>query len=454
VWLSNATKTNGDNVATYNTTIDVYDMSDPRSPKKSGTITTDKLQPSYNYGGYYGKGMIAVDCMDCGGGWYGGYGQLNVQVVDGAVVFPQTAQQQKRLGKETVCYQYANSSGVSIACSKDGACTRPSDYYSGSITCSSLNGAPQTCSGEITKCTYTNSTDYTTCCVPVDSTSISLVKNCNTNDKYRYWTSYSLYVLDLTGSTPRLTDPVELPTADEGVSVLASGQSVYYSYALPYDVKDDQREHVRYYFVQVDLSTPSKPKLVEPVNVPGVLLAVQGDTIYTQDVLWGTSVAQSVINKLTLKDGLAYRQASYLFANQIVETVKLDGAGHVLVSHQQAYNYSQTCSGTSSSQDYATKLTILGASDLSQLSEIAVDNWATFKSAEAGRALFQVSGGLIIMNVQDPVAPYAQAYFPTPGWPQDILFERGNILLAAGRYGIYQFDASAFNLLPAGQSSP
>lgn len=451
VWSSNTAKPDGSYVESYKTTIDVYDMGDPTSPEKAGTITTDKLQPSYNYGGYYGKGMVAIDCMDCRGGWYGGYGQPNVQVVAGAVVFPQTKQQQKLLGKETICNQYPVSSGGSVSCSKDGTCTRPSDFYSGNITCRSLNGASQTCSGEITLCR--SNSDYSVCCLPVDPKSVPLSRNCYTNDRYRYWTSYSLYVLDLAGSAPRLTEPVEFPTADEGVSVLASGQSVYYSYSLPHQVKDDPREHVQYYFVEVDLNTPSKPKLAEPVNVPGALLAVQGDTIYTQDVLWGASTAQSAINKLEIREGLAYRQASYLFADQIVETVKLDGAGHVLVSHQQAYNYSQTCSDTTNSQDYGTRLTILATTDLDKLSQVDVDSWATFKGADDGKALFQVSSGLLVMNVQDASAPYAQAYFPTPGWPQDILFEGDNILIAAGRYGIYKFNANTFNLLPTDQMS-
>jgi hypothetical protein len=367
-------------------------------------------------------------------------------------VFPQTKQQQKLLGKETICNQSPVSSGGIVTCSKDGTCTRPSEYYSGNITCRSLNGGSQTCSGEITLCK--SNSDYSVCCLSVDPQSIPLSRECYTDDRYRWWTSYSLYVLDLTGSTPRLTEPVELPTADEGVSVLASKQSVYYSYMLPEQVQGDTRDHVRYYFVEVDLSTPSKPKLAEPVNVPGNLLAVQGDTIYTQDVLWGASTAQSAINKLQIKDGLAYRQASYLFANQIVETVKLDGAGHVLVSHQRTYDYSRSCSNTTDSQDYGTKLTILATADLAKLSQVDVDSWATFKGADRGKALFQLSNsGLLVMNVQNASAPYAQAYFPTPGWPQDILFEGGNILIAAGRYGIYKFDANAFNLLPTDQMS-
>jgi hypothetical protein len=452
VWAGNVAKTTGSYVDTYQTTIDVYDMIDPLSPEKMGTVTTDKLRPSYSYGGYDGmtKGMVA-EAMPYGGDYFWSGSAPNVAVVDGAVVFPQTQGQNKLIGKETVCSQYPMYSGMSSGpCSSKGECPKPSDYYSGGITCTRLNGGQETCAGEISYCTYADADNgYSVCCVPVDATKVQLSTNCYTNDRIRYWTSYSLYVLDLTGDAPRLTDPIEFATENQGLSVLASGKKVYYSYNLPYEVKGDTRPLLRYYIVEVDLSTPAKPTPAEPVNVPGELLAVDGNTIYTQDVIWGTSRAQSVINKLTLKDGLAYREASYLFANQIVQSVKLDGAGHVLVAHNQTWDSSQACSTTAyNDQTYNTKLTVLSTEDLAKISEIAVDSWATFKTAESGRALFQVSGGLMIINVQDPEAPFAQAYFATPGWPQDVLVENGNILIAAGPYGIYQFDASASNLLP------
>ena len=63
------------------------------------------------------------------------------------------------------------------------------------------------------------------------------------------------------------------------------------------------------------------------------------------------------------------------------------------------------------------QLSILDAQSFDVLSESDVDNWATFKSARAGKALFQVSGGLLIVNIEDAAHPKAQAYFPSQGWP-------------------------------------
>ena len=95
-------------------------------------------------------------------------------------------------------------------------------------------------------------------------------------------------------------------------------------------------------------------------------------------------------------------------------------------------------------------MTILDAEDdtLSILSETFVDSWATLKDAQSGRALFQVPGGLLVFNLDNPSRPYPQAFFPTLGWPTDILVNGRDVLFAAGRYGIYSFDLDTFNLLP------
>jgi hypothetical protein len=92
-------------------------------------------------------------------------------------------------------------------------------------------------------------------------------------------------------------------------------------------------------------------------------------------------------------------------------------------------------------------LSILDAQSLEVSGEAEVDQWATFTDAKAGRALFSVSGGLLVFNVEDASKPVAQAYFPTVTFPSDIYFDGQEALFAAGPYGIYRFDTEAFNLL-------
>jgi hypothetical protein len=93
------------------------------------------------------------------------------------------------------------------------------------------------------------------------------------------------------------------------------------------------------------------------------------------------------------------------------------------------------------------ELTILDGS-LTPASNVSIDSWATLSGAQDGRALFQVPGGVLVMNIANAAAPYPQAYFATLGWPQSISFSDAKAMFAAGRFGIYEFDLDLFNLLP------
>jgi hypothetical protein len=94
-----------------------------------------------------------------------------------------------------------------------------------------------------------------------------------------------------------------------------------------------------------------------------------------------------------------------------------------------------------------SKLSILDDLDLSTLGEAEIDSWASFKDAQKGRALYQVPGGLLVVDVSDPTKPKAQAFFPVIGWPGDIVFDGDSILFGAGQYGVYRLDAGVSNLL-------
>jgi hypothetical protein len=137
--------------------------------------------------------------------------------------------------------------------------------------------------------------------------------------------------------------------------------------------------------------------------------------------------------------------ATRRFPDQLVEKVALDGAEHVVVSHRLAWQLAWELGVA----DNVQRMTVLDAGrDMPVLSEVEVDDWAQLRDARAGRALFQAPGGLLLFNLDDATQPYPQAYFPTLGWPRDVLVDGRDVLFAAGRYGIYAFDLDTFNLLP------
>ncbi len=415
----------------------VFDLSDPTSPQRRGDFVTDELDATYGYGYLY-------DCLYCR--WsYHDFSLVNV--VGEALTFVNQTQQQASIGTEETCvtevYDYAN-------CSADSDCS----YYSGYESCSSLNGASPVCYGEIAYCTYHNDTGDTSC-EPVDvddinDPDVTVYNNCETREAVRYWQQYGFDSVDFSNpDQPQLTPSVSLPVNEEGVSVLADGDTLYASVKRPVNVPGDPRPYVRYAIMAIDYSNPAAPTVGPAINVPGELLVISGDTIYTRDLVWGDKVAETAIAQLRLGDDRAYLQGHRRFIDRQVEDVAIDDRGLALVSHRPLWNYGWDYNSGNNLQT----LTVLSPSSggLTELSEVEVDSWATLRTVTAQRALFQVPGGLLVLNLEDPAQPSPQAFFATPGWPSAMLVDGDQVMFPAGRYGIYEFGLDTFNLLTPNQ---
>jgi hypothetical protein len=420
-------------VARYRTDLAVFDLSDPTSPDARGTLTTDKLQPS---SGYYGDRYFLGDCFDCGwGGW--GYGGNDTLVAGEALVFPTWHQQQETNGRLERCYDYPLDNGW-CASNSDGTSTCPETYASGSINCERrLPDGEQWCTGELYTCDFETGECEVTPNIPTQH-------NCYEEDDTRYWSSMSFNVVDLHNpDAPALADEITAADDEEAVSVIASGAAVYFSYQKPADLPGDPRPYVRRYFRKLDVSNPSAPQLAAGINVPGEVIAVAGSSLFTRDVVWDELDAETMIARLVVDGGLAHLQAQRLFDERQVMAVHPDGAGHVLVSHGPVWSYYR---GYDREPESYT-LSILGSDALNVQGTAPVDSWATFVDAEAGKAIFSVSGGLLLFNVENAAAPFAQAYYPTDSWyTPELVLDDDEIVFAAGPYGIYRFDTDAFNL--------
>jgi hypothetical protein len=421
----------------YSTTITSIDMTDPANPVERGALTTDEIPASYNY--YWGWG--AADCFDCGGRGWGGYNATqNTHATDKALAFVRPEQVSESIGMARTCYTYASepSSPECNEPNEDGSYAGCS-WTSGGITCTSYDGQPETCTGGFYRCGYDSNEHYS--CEAVDADEVTTSEpSCYASEQFRYWQQYKLHVVDFTNPDALTLAPtLELPREDEGVSTLLDGNRVLYSYRLPADVEGDSRPYVRYYFRSIDLSVPSAPALSEPINIPGEVVSVDGDDLYTRDIVWGDVIAETSLAHVQLLGGRAYLLHRYTFTDQDVSTVLSDGDGHLLVSHRDSW--------LSGSSDSMQELTILDGS-LTPASNVSIDAWATLSGAQDGRALFQVPGGVLVMNIANAAAPYPQAYFATLGWPQSISFSDAKAMFAAGRFGIYEFDLDLFNLLP------
>lgn len=440
IYMEYVSETNvgGTYEVTYRTDIAVFDLSDPTAPRARGTLTTTELQPSY---GYYGYRIDLADCFDCGWGgygYYGGYGDSGTLVAGDALVFQSWHQQHETDGQIERCYDYPVDNGYCTS-NPDGTTDCPETYKAGGINCErKLPDGEQWCTGELYTCDY----DTGECELTPD---IATQHNCYESENTRYWSSVGFHVLDLSNPDAlALSDEVEAGDDEEAVSVIASGSSVYFSYQQPADVPGDPRPYVRRYFRELDVSDPGAPSLEAGINVPGEVIAVEGTSIFTRDVVWDESDAETMIARLVLDGGLAHLQAQRLFDDRQVTAVHPDGAGHVLVSHGPTWSYLDY---RRNEEPEPYTLSILGSETLNVKGTAPVDSWATFVDAQAGKAIFSVSGGLLLFNVANPSAPFAQAYFATDSWyTPELVIDSGEIVMAAGPYGIYRFDTDAFNL--------
>lgn len=418
----------------YQSTVRVFDLSDPAKPRARGVLETDRIMPSY--GGFYPPGRpIIADCFDCGG-ILPYHGAPQSFVVGQAIAFLHTTQQQKSLGLVHQCY--ISAPGQDCRPGIGGSRSCPTSYVSGGMTCTTPMGGKAQCVGEFYRCDDQG-------CVPTGRPA-NAITSCSDYEQFRYWTSYGFDPLDLRDAdAPVMAPRLDLPSNEEGSSVIASGSKLYANLQQPVTKKDDPRSYVKHYVRLLDFADPAAPVRGELVNVPGDVIAVDGDTLYTRDYVWNDQNARTLVARLTLSGNLAHLQASHLFADRSVNAVAVDGAGHVLASSDPVYVARAPTPAGAEPQKH--QLSILDAQSFDVLSQSDIDSWATFKSAKSGKALFQVSGGLLIFNIEDAAHPKAQAYFPTQGWPRDVFFDGQDILFAAGNYGVYRFDANVFNLL-------
>ncbi len=428
----------------YTAVVEAWDLSSPIAPVPAGRLETTELPlPGYAYA-RAGIASPIADCFDCGwGAWYQASG---IEVVGSALVFVKYVPEDVVEGTVTVRWtspamqpwSCSNTRGEPVACT----------YNVGQILCEQLartDGTtdPEICSGAIQTCAQDASGD--TSCTEVDPTTIDTQTGMYSYERHRYWQHHDLRAVDLRGA-PVLGGSVSMASDEEAVSLLAKGSVLYTTFKKPYRVSADARPHARFFFRGTDWADPASPGTGETINIPGELIAVEGATILTRDSVWNTTAIETAVDQLLLSGGLAHLQATRLFTDRTVEKIALDGAGHVIVSHGEPWRSVYTPSALAAPSHRLTILD-LGGGTLATLGEAEVDAWAQLEGTIAGRALFSVPGGLLVMNLDDPRAPYAQAYFPMNGWAYGIELAGRVALFAAGRFGLHRFDLDTFNLL-------
>lgn len=451
----------------WTTRFETWDVSDPAKPMMIGSLEVEDFVAS--------KGGWGVPESDVGwsGCWgFGWGGALQGEIAGETLVFVEESGEWVEEGQRHVCTTWpgvsggGGSSGGGSVPPSEGKPAEPVDAgtedepgkgdgddptagdgdeirYAGGITCVTEPGGAEYCQGEIWECTDAG-------CEPVEPDEIDTTTDCWYESAGRWWPRHTTRIVDVSdAAAPALLDPIETPEDEEAVGHVLDGSTLWISTRAPFEVEGDDRPYYKYYARRFDLSDPaaavSPGADVPGVNVPGALVAAVGSTLYARDLLYGEGMVESALSRVTVSGGVATLEAYALFDDRVVDTMLLDGAGHALVSHGPAW--AATGWGGWYGAAGPVLLTVLDDESLVGLSTLEIDLWATLRAAIPGRALFQVPGGLLLLDLEDPAAPAPQAFFATLGWPSAIRIHEGRILVPAGRYGIYAFDLEASNLL-------
>lgn len=412
---------------TFRSTIQVHDLTDPLKPVQLSTLTTDRLWPAYGYG----WGDEGIGCGMRSNYYYDDYSR----VVGNAIVFGRNELQQVSRGQVESCSKYVDNN---VPCQYDGSadCVFDAGY---NVCERPVGDKESSCTGEFVHCTRVANK---TTCVPVAESEVAPRVNCYTNELHRSWQTMKLDVLDLTHPEAPTLEPIDFATDEEAVGLVATADSVYFAFKKPVVVPNDARRYAKHFFRQVDVRDPANPQVGAAINVPGELIAVDAQRLLTRDLRWGQRNAETWLHTLTRSGDQVTLAGSKQFVQRDVKNVLTDGKGNVYVSHGELWNQYEY-----DDVQRLDKLAILRASDLTPRSETEVDTWAELSQVVDGRLLFGVGGGYLIINAQDPAAPYAQAYFPYLGWLEKLTFHDNTILLAGGPYGLYRLDATTHNLL-------
>ncbi|NLN63460.1 MAG: hypothetical protein GX146_11360 [Myxococcales bacterium] len=376
-------------------------------------------------------------------------------------------------------------------------------WYEGSVDCTRLNDGPEVCYGTIEECTIAGrndggSTDYM--CTTVDPDSVETSNYCYEDSVRHYWSSYVFNIIDLSDAKkPVVRDAIRMAATQEAEGFVVDGSTLYANHSVPVTIADDERPWRRYYVTRIDLATPSAPNVQEAVNIPGAVFAVNGDQLITRDPVWTDKRVDTVLNTVVIEDGVARRTATRKFENQVVQSIVVDAEGHAFVTSgtQRPWWYSGYVGYVGLDSDYynivyedigiawdsgdddgvmsvppsaptdepmpaigtpralvsgaaaPNELVVLdiGKTDMPLLSSLPIDSWTSLQKIAADRALFSVPGGLLIVNLDNVKAPFAQAYYPLQGWDFAYQVADQRAVLCAGRYGIQDFDLDEANLL-------
>ena len=254
-----------------------------------------------------------------------------------------------------------------------------------------------------------------------------------TNTQYQRGGESAVFVvLDLRNPEAPVFHPELTMPEDEFIqNVSVRGTTLFFNYKQPVEVEGDARTYARYYYKTIELADPAAPVVSDGISIPGRIIDVDDDFVYTRDEVYGAGGIHGVINQLRITDGVAVVENQMDLGNrQVLETRLLDN-GYVLVNHR-------TASSTQEISEY--RLSLLNTRNGLQIEgDLAYRRFGELLAANSNHAVLRVGNGVIVMDLSEPAAPVKSHYFPLCGnfWFEAKLVDNTLYVIQGG---IYQFE--------------
>jgi hypothetical protein len=401
------------------TTLRVFDLSDASTPKEVGQLKTTGLPWLYP-DSYSNPGPLGA-----------------VHAAGKALAFVRDLQEEGDMYLNHACLTYP---GDGTSCDGKEGCS----YTAGQRLCNTIDSGPEYCNGGLAACAAHDDADPT--CEPVDASEAGVLYTyCSDEWQTPYTHRLQIHTVDLTDPRhPSLTPPVTFPLEDDAVRALASGGDLYVTVKRKVASQAAPSPDASYFLRRVDLSDPSHPALGPAISVPGEVVAVNGTEIFTHDKVWGDQLIESAVARLELHDGLAYLQSYQRFPERRLHGIVVGDRGLPLLTSSSVWL-------PYTSRQKLTVLAPAGGGGFDVRSDAPIQWQGTPYATAANRAFFQVAGGVLMLDVENPGQPLGQAYFQTLYQRSEVVIGDNDVLLAAGRYGIHQLDLCTSNLRPASE---
>lgn len=416
------------------TRIQVYDLTDPQDPVQRGELATSEL----------GSVVPPEDCPSCW--WRPQADFLPAHVVGTTLVFADVEVEALPESGKRVCAEIVSGTEDCIA---QRSCT----YVVGTSECYQPDTSDEYCVGSFAEC-RSDGVSEPTCTRRARNEIASQVGDmCTLITETRTQRALTLRMVDLSDpAQPALLPPIALPDSYEpvhvDVDVDVDESRLYVAVKQQVEAAFSNHPHAKHYVLPIDLSNPAQPAQEPMIYVPGELVAVRGNRFYTHHRAWNAGEIESSIKLVEVEEGQARVAHSHAVPNRTVFGVAVNDAGQVLVSHSSVWRkYDRRFSGR-----FFSQLTILSPEDAGLTVSVAgvnVTHAADFILPVGGRALLQTGGGALIMNVDTVALPTLEAFFPLAGLAQNLLLDGDELLVPAGRYGIYRLGPGERNILPA-----